>query len=65
MSTTAALKKVQHDERKRQESLIQSMFMPREILRASLSDVDLNDDGRIKAIRFAERFVAEYEPGKK
>ncbi|BAD77006.1 MULTISPECIES: primosomal protein DnaI [Geobacillus thermoleovorans group] len=58
-------KKVQHDERKRQESLIQSMFMPREILRASLSDVDLNDDGRIKAIRFAERFVAEYEPGKK
>ncbi|NNU83259.1 primosomal protein DnaI [Geobacillus sp. BMUD] len=58
-------KKVQYDERKRQESLIQSMFMPREILRASLSDVDLNDDGRIKAIRFAERFVSEYEPGKK
>lgn len=57
--------KVKHDERKRQESLIQSLFMPREILRASLSDVDLADDGRMKAIELAGRFVANYEPGKK
>ncbi|AKM20027.1 primosomal protein DnaI [Geobacillus sp. FSL K6-0789] len=58
-------KKVQDDERRRQEALIQSMFVPREILQASLSDVDLSDDGRIKAIQFAEKFVTEYEPGKK
>ncbi|WP_027410198.1 primosomal protein DnaI [Anoxybacteroides tepidamans] len=57
--------KVKYDERKRQESLIQSLFVPREILQASLSDVDLADDGRMKAIELAEQFVANYEPGKK
>ncbi|KQB92286.1 Primosomal protein DnaI [Geobacillus sp. PA-3] len=58
-------KKVQDDERRQQESLIQSMFVPREILHASLSDIDLSDNGRIKAIKFAEKFVTEYQPGKK
>ncbi|MBS2771983.1 primosomal protein DnaI [Anoxybacillus rupiensis] len=57
--------KIKHDERKRQEALIQSLFVPREILQASLSDVDLADDGRMKAIERAEHFVANYEPGKK
>lgn len=56
--------KVKYDERKRQESLIQSLFVPREILQASLSDIDLADEGRMKAIELADRFVSEYEPGK-
>ncbi|OXB92659.1 primosomal protein DnaI [Parageobacillus galactosidasius] len=57
--------KIKYDERKRQESLIQSLFVPREILQASLSDIDLTDEGRMKAIELADRFVSEYEPGKK
>ncbi|MBA2873770.1 primosomal protein DnaI [Thermaerobacillus caldiproteolyticus] len=57
--------KVKYDERKRQESLIQSLFVPREILQASLSDIDLADEGRMKAIELAEQFVSHYEPGKK
>ncbi|MCZ0754884.1 primosomal protein DnaI [Anoxybacillus sp. J5B_2022] len=57
--------KIKHDERKRQEALIQSLFVPREILQASLSDVDLTDEGRMKAIELAEQFVSNYEPGKK
>ncbi|MCL6586544.1 MAG: primosomal protein DnaI [Anoxybacillus sp.] len=57
--------KVKHDDRKRQEALIQSLFVPREILQASLSDVDLTDEGRMKAIELAETFVSTYEPGKK
>ncbi|MBB5324526.1 primosomal protein DnaI [Anoxybacillus tepidamans] len=57
--------KMKHDERKRQEALIQSLFVPREILQASLSDVDLIDEGRMKAIELAEQFVSSYEPGKK
>jgi primosomal protein DnaI len=57
--------KVKHDERKRQEALIQSIFVPKEILQASLSDIDLADEGRMKAIELAEQFVSRYEPGKK
>ncbi len=57
--------KVKYDERKRQEALIQSIFVPREILQASLSDIDLTDEGRMKAIELAEQFVSRYEPGKK
>lgn len=57
--------KIKYDERKRQESLIQSLFVPREILQASLSDIDLSDEGRMKAIELADRFVSEYAPGKK
>ena len=57
--------KIKHDERKQQESLIQSLFVPREILQASLSHLDLDDEGRMKAIELADRFVSEYEPGKK
>jgi primosomal protein DnaI len=62
--------KVKHDERKRQESLIQSIFVPREILNASFSDIELVDNGktnesRVKAVELAERFVSEYEPKKK
>jgi primosomal protein DnaI len=62
--------KIKHDERKRQEQLIQSIFVPREMLKASFSDIELVDDGkpnesRIKAVELAEKFVSEYEPRKK
>jgi len=61
--------KAAHDERKRQESLIQSMFMPREILKASFSNIELVEGGktnesRMRAVELAESFVSEYEPGK-
>jgi primosomal protein DnaI len=62
--------KIKHDERKKQESLIQSIFVPREILKASFSNIELVDNGkpnesRIKAVELAEKFVSQYEPGKK
>ncbi|MGX1899886.1 primosomal protein DnaI [Thermolongibacillus altinsuensis] len=57
--------KIQYDERKKQESLIQTMFIPNEILRASFSNLATDDLGRIKAIDMAEKFALTYEVGKK
>jgi primosomal protein DnaI len=58
-------RKIQYDERKKQESLIQSIFVPKEILQASFSNLATDDLGRIKAIELAERFASTYEVGKK
>jgi primosomal protein DnaI len=57
--------KVRMDERKKHDSLIQSIYVPKDILQASLADLALDDSGRFQAIRFASEFVASYEPGKK
>lgn len=55
-------RRVQHDERKKNESLIESLYVPKEILKASLAEVDL-DIGRIKAIKLAKEFVEQYSSG--
>ncbi|PLR98102.1 primosomal protein DnaI [Bacillus sp. T33-2] len=57
-------KKVLHDERQKHERLIQSIFVPKEILNASLTDMDI-DPGRLKAIKAAKDFVKNYSPGAK
>ncbi|UOY94263.1 primosomal protein DnaI [Ectobacillus sp. JY-23] len=58
-------RKVAYDERKKQQSLIQSVYIPREILEANMATVDLGDPQRFQAILAAERFLEEYEPGKR
>ncbi len=58
-------KKRIHDERKKHEKLIQSLYVPKDILHASFADFSLESDGRLNAYDFAERFVREYDPGKK
>ncbi|MDM8148781.1 primosomal protein DnaI [Priestia megaterium] len=57
-------RKVQEDERKEQESLIQCMYIPKEILQARMSKITLERE-RFEAVTLAEEFVSEYEPGKK
>ncbi|MFX3623955.1 MAG: primosomal protein DnaI [Ectobacillus sp.] len=57
--------KVAYDERKKKEALIKSLYVPREILQATLSDLDLSDPQRFGAILEAKQFLDEYEPGKK
>ncbi|MGE8206351.1 primosomal protein DnaI [Heyndrickxia sp. NPDC080065] len=58
-------KKIVHDERKKTEKLIQSIYVPKDILQASFADFSLESDGRLMAYEHAERFVREYEIGKK
>lgn len=55
-------RKVMSDERRKSEKLIQSMYMPKEILHARFADLDMSGDysGRIEAISLAEEFVENY-----
>lgn len=55
-------RKVMSDERRKSEKLIQSMYMPKEILHARFVDLDMSGDysGRIEAISLAEEFVENY-----
>ncbi|KNH25155.1 MAG: primosomal protein DnaI [Priestia megaterium] len=57
-------RKVQEDERKEQESFIQCMYVPKEILQATMSDIEI-EQGRFEAIKLVRDFVREYEPNKK
>jgi len=57
-------RKVQADERKEQESLIQCMYVPKEILQATIKDIEI-EKGRMEAINLVKNFVREYEPNKK
>jgi primosomal protein DnaI len=56
--------KVREDERKEQEAFIQSLYVPKDILRASLAEVEI-EQGRIEAIKLAHEFVRNYNPEKK
>ncbi|MEH6888658.1 primosomal protein DnaI [Bacillus sp. JJ864] len=60
------VRKVAYDERKKHEKLIQSVYMPSDILQASMENLDPSDlEPRIQAIRAANEFLSEYELGKK
>ncbi|MDQ0220099.1 primosomal protein DnaI [Peribacillus cavernae] len=56
-----------YDEKRKHERLIQSLYVPKDILSASLGDFYQTDTagGRIEAIEKATTFVEEYAPGKK
>src|SRR5690554_1404993 len=54
------------EEKKRQsERLIQSMFVPKDIMDATLETLDYEDPGRLDAIGRAAEFVVNYDPEKR
>ncbi|MCC3356471.1 primosomal protein DnaI [Bacillus sp. REN16] len=57
-------KKVMYDEQIKYKSLIKSMYVPKDILDASLESLDF-DEGRSDAILLIQEFLAQYEPGKR
>ncbi|MGM9985643.1 MAG: primosomal protein DnaI [Bacillaceae bacterium] len=61
----ACQKKVAEDARRKREALIQSVYVPRDILAASFQDLQLDDEGRYEAIRLATHFAQTYEVGSK
>ncbi|MCM3588630.1 primosomal protein DnaI [Mesobacillus maritimus] len=58
-------KKIFHEEKQKNEKLISSLYVPKEILKASLGDIDLDDPGRLMAIKMAKDFIKNYTPGEK
>ncbi|MGE6259313.1 primosomal protein DnaI [Heyndrickxia sporothermodurans] len=58
-------RKVYYDERKKTEKLIQSIYVPKDILKASIADFDFSVDtpGRAMAFEYADKFAREYVPG--
>jgi primosomal protein DnaI len=56
--------KVRDDERREQEQFIQSLYVPKDILRASLADIEI-EQGRIEAIKLAHEFLRNYNPEKR
>lgn len=58
-------RKIYEDERKKTEKLIQSIYVPKDILKARIADFDFgaNTPGRAIAFEYAERFAREYKPG--
>ncbi|WP_042345411.1 primosomal protein DnaI [Bacillus massiliigorillae] len=53
------------DERRHREKLIQSLYIPRDILSATLFDIDINSSVKAKAVEAADRFIDDYMSGKK
>jgi primosomal protein DnaI len=56
-----------HDERKKHESLIKSMYIPKDILEAQFEniEVEIDETSRLKAISLAQDFVEQYNSGKR
>lgn len=54
-----------HDERKKHESLIKSMYIPKNILEAQFDkiEVEMDETSRFKAISLAQDFVEQYNHG--
>ncbi|GIW50097.1 MAG: hypothetical protein KatS3mg080_0708 [Anoxybacillus sp.] len=50
---------------KKQQSLIRSLFIPRDMLQASFDKLETDDLGRIEAIELANTFASTYEIGKR
>ncbi|WP_445489688.1 primosomal protein DnaI [Niallia sp. 03133] len=57
-------RKVMEDSQKKKEKLIQSLYVPKDILKASFSNMDIGQD-RAEAVRAAINFVKQYEPGQR
>ncbi len=49
------------DERRKVSSMIDSMHMPKEVMEASLSSIDLEDGSRVVAVRASKDFLNEWE----
>ncbi|RIW29728.1 primosomal protein DnaI [Bacillus salacetis] len=57
-------RKEMDDEKRRSEKLIKSLYVPKDILLASFSNIDLDSPGRLEAVDLANEFVENYEAGK-
>lgn len=57
-------KKVMHDEKQKHARLINSIYVPKEILKASFEELEF-DPSRIDAIDKANDFIENYQPGQK
>ncbi|MBM7701252.1 primosomal protein DnaI [Metabacillus iocasae] len=57
-------RKIREDQRKEHESFIRCLYVPKDILEASMVGVEI-EEGRFEAIKLARDFVREYEPNKK
>ncbi|MBT2691214.1 primosomal protein DnaI [Bacillus sp. ISL-47] len=57
-------RKVMNDEKRKNEKLIQSLYVPTDILHATFDSV-YDDDDRILAVDKAASFVMDYQPGSK
>ncbi|MEH7391664.1 primosomal protein DnaI [Bacillus sp. JJ1474] len=55
-------RKVMDDEKRKNEKLIQSLHVPRDILKASFDSI-YEDDERIDAVQKAASFIMNYKPG--
>jgi primosomal protein DnaI len=57
-------RKEMDDEKRKSEKLIKSLYVPRDILQASFSTIDLDSPGRLEAVDLANEFVESYEAGR-
>ncbi|WP_088068544.1 primosomal protein DnaI [Gottfriedia luciferensis] len=55
---------MKNDKRKKHESLIKCLYLPKDVLQASMSNLSLDDSGRFEAISAAKQFITSYEKGK-
>lgn len=55
---------IKNDNRKKHEALIKCMYLPKDVLQASFSNLSLEDSGRFEAISAARQFIMNYEKGK-
>jgi primosomal protein DnaI len=53
-------RKVVHDERTSSQKLIKSLYVPKDILQASFSTLELDSKSRLEAVRLAKNFVENY-----
>jgi primosomal protein DnaI len=53
-------RKVVHDERTSSQKLIKSLYVPKDILQAFFSTLDLDSKSRLEAVRLAKNFVENY-----
>ncbi|WP_070121822.1 primosomal protein DnaI [Bacillus marinisedimentorum] len=51
------------DEKRKQSRLVKSMAVPRDVLEASMSSLELDDPGRFEAIKKSRDFVKQYLEG--
>ncbi|WP_044893438.1 primosomal protein DnaI [Bacillus alveayuensis] len=58
-------KKEVYDARRKQEALIKSMYMPKDILHAQLDDISLDEPSRLKLVSLAQDFIEQYSKEKR
>ncbi len=58
-------RKVREDEKRNREKLIQSLYIPKDILTANLADVHIKTKAKLAAVEAADHFIDAYQSGEK